>query len=172
MRRFAQENKEHTLCVVITGKNHQTGTEWAEGVAAALTDRSGTSIALVIYSSHDQTPEHISQAVSDHDHARLCMIALDEGVAAALAYMGEMSAGVTEEFVACFREADMYEDGAYHLLMNAESKINSFTVVKCGNIDDDGVASQLSKNVLTFDDDKDIAGFGNACGNAVPELTD
>lgn len=169
MRRFAQ-TKEHTLCVVITGKNHEAGTEWAKGVAGALQDRTETSVALVIYNRG--VSENIEQAINDHEHARLCLVALDEGVPEALKYMGKMSAGVTEEFVACFREVDMYDDGASHLLLNAESKINSFTVVKCANVDDDGAAAGLSKNVLTFDNSDDLAGFGAACGNVIPQLED
>ena len=168
MRRFSQ-TRQHTLCVIVTGKNHKAGLEWNNGVISSLHERPDTSIALVINSNKD-TVANIEQAINNEEHARLCIIALDEGVASCLKYMNQMSAGVTEEFVACFRETDLYDDGAAHLLLSAEPKINNFTVVICGDIDDDGVAAHLSKNVIHHPDENDISGFGVVCGNSIPEL--
>jgi len=107
MRRFSQ-TKQHTLCVIVTGKNHKLGLEWNNGVISSLHERPYTSIALVINNNKD-TVKNIEQAINAEDHARLCIIALDEGVASSLKYMNQMSAGVTEEFIACFKEIDLYD---------------------------------------------------------------
>lgn len=167
MRRFAQ-SKQHTLCVIVTGKDHKVGMTWSNGVVSALHERPETGVAIVVYNAN--TEDSIEEAIGNEDHARLCIIALDEGVGSALKYMNQMSAGVTEEFVACFRDSDLYDDGASHLLLNAEPKINNFSVAICGDIDDDGVAANLSKNVMHHPSRDDVEGFGMACGNAVPEL--
>lgn len=169
MRRFAQ-TKQHTLCVIVTGKNHKVGMEWSNGVVSSLHERPGTSVSIVVYNSAEGTVKNIEQAVKDTDHPRLCIIALDEGVASGLSYMNKMSAGVTEEFIACFRDIDLYDDGASHLLLTAEPKIKNFSVAMCGEIDDDGVAANLSKNIMHHPSRDDISGFGIACGNAIPEL--
>jgi hypothetical protein len=146
--------------------------EWSDGVVSALHERPETSIALVIHNSKESTEENIEKAIESEDHARLCIIALDEGVVGALKYMNRMSAGVTEELIACFRDIDLYDDGATHLLLSAEPKINNFSVAMCGKIDDDGVAATLSKNIIHHLEKDDIAGFGVVCGNTIPELED
>ena len=169
MRRFAKEDRKHTLCVVVTGKDQQAGMTWAQGVAAALVDYADTSLALVMFSGAN-TGDNIAQAISDHEHARLCIIAMDEGVPATLSYMGKMSSGVTEYFVACFRTMDLYDDGAYKLLQNAEAKIGNFIVVKLDSIDDDGAAANLTKNVVNVPNNVPVGTLGVACGSNIPQI--
>lgn len=124
LKRFAQE-KPHTLVVVVTGADALRDKAWAQAVARNLDGETGMDVAIVVYSAPDKTADDVGQAISDVDHERLVFIAKDEGVAACATYLSRFSAGVVEEFVACFtKPVDMPID-----IMTAVQKMPSVHVM-------------------------------------------
>lgn len=101
MLRFAQ-TKPHTLVVIVTGAEALGDKAWAQAAAGALEGKVATDVALVMFSNPAKTADDIERALSDTDHERLVFIAKNEGAAACAAYLSRFSAGVVEEFVACF----------------------------------------------------------------------
>ncbi|MBS1722826.1 MAG: hypothetical protein JSS66_07595 [Armatimonadetes bacterium] len=160
MRKFAESDTEQTLYVLVTGKDHHVGVTWAKGAAAVVANQPYTETALVVFSGGQSTEDDIEKAISEHEHAELCIVALDEGVPAALRYMARMSAGVTEKFVACLRDTTLYDDGAYMLLMDTADKIGNFFVVTCSQPEDGGIAEESADNVVYFEHPDDVAALG------------